>query len=146
MANGHGGKRTPRKPSMVSGPGRLARRTDGGPQQTQARMTGMGYGENKDFMDIQSSAPMAATPSVPTTPVAPSAPQPQMQAPQAIPLFSPTQRPNEPVTAGAPVGEGPGPIQQNTRPSLTSSFEKMLQSNNSPDVSLLYNLASKLGW
>ena len=29
--------------------------------------------------------------------------------PSLMPLDAPTQRPNEPVTAGAPVGPGPGP-------------------------------------
>lgn len=148
MANGHGGKRRPRNPAVVSGPGKMSRRTDGGPQQVQAQMTGMNYGENKDFMDIQSSAPLAATPSV--SGVSPRAarptPQPQPQSTQA-PLFAPTQRPNEPVTAGAPVGEGPGPIpytQQQTN--LTATLRKMLDNSPNQDIQDLYDIASRLGW
>src|SRR5690348_16853868 len=34
---------------------------------------------------------------------------PAAPTPQAIPLTAPTQLPNEPVTAGAPIGAGPGP-------------------------------------
>lgn len=68
-------------------------------------MQGMGYGENADFNDMQSSAPLAATGSTVsnkrTTTVA--------NPPAAIPLFSPTQYPDEPVTAGASFGPGPGP-------------------------------------
>ena len=43
MAEQHGGKRTPRNPAPVSGPGRLSRRTDGGPAQVNAQMTGRRY-------------------------------------------------------------------------------------------------------
>lgn len=146
MANGHGGKRTPRKPAAVSGPGKLSRRTDGGPQQVQAEMTGMGYGENKDFMDIQSSAPLAATPGVPSMPATPTATQqPRQQSMQATQLFAPTQRPNEPVTAGAPVGDGPGPVQQ-PKPSVAMTLEKMVAANPSQEIKDLYTIASYLGW
>ena len=113
MANSHGGARTPSNPAPVSGPGRLARRTDGGPQQTQAQMTGLPYGENQDYMDMQSSAPMAAAPSVPTTRSRNTVPTGQSAA--AIPMFAPTGRPDEPVTAGADVGPGPG-FQPNPTP------------------------------
>lgn len=104
MANGHGGSRTPSNPAPVSAPGALSRRTDGGPQQVNAQMTGMAYGDNADFMDIQSGAPMAATPGV-----RPSRGGAAPAGPGATSLFSPTQRPNEPVTAGAPFGPGAGP-------------------------------------
>ena len=107
MAEQHGGKRTPRNPAPVSGPGKLSRRTDGGPAQVNAQMTGMGYGENKDFMDIQSGAPMAAA-GKPRS--AAKAPKGGMMGSMGggNPLFSQTQRPNEPVTAGANVGPGVG--------------------------------------
>lgn len=100
MANGHGGKRTPRQPAPASPPGALSRRTDGGPQQVNAQMTGMAYGENSDFQDIQRSAPMSA-----------SAPRQsrgsRSKAGSGVaPLFSKTQRPNEPVTQGSDVGPG----------------------------------------
>lgn len=103
-----GGYQQPRNPAPVPMPGRLSRRTDGGPQQTTTEMSGMGYGENADFNDIQSSAPVAATP--PLERVQPAGGRRgarRMQAgPMATPLMSPTQRPNEPVTAGAPFGPG----------------------------------------
>lgn len=146
MANGHGGKRRPRNPAVVSGPGKMSRRTDGGPQQVQAQMTGMNYGENKDFMDIQSSAPLAATPSVSGVSSQAARPTQQPQQPNPVPLFAPTQRPSEPVTAGAPVGMGPGPVQTGNNLSLSESFRKMMMANNSPDVRAMYDLASKLGW
>ena len=65
MPEQHGGYRQPSSPSPVSMPGALSRRTDGGPAQTTVPMTGAAYGENADYNDIQSSAPLAAAPSVP---------------------------------------------------------------------------------
>ena len=114
MAEQHGGKRTPRNPAPVSGPGKLSRRTDGGPAQVNAQMTGMGYGENKDFMDIQSGAKMA---SAPRSKGASSAPKegPMGAMSGGDPLFSETKRPDEPVTAGANFGPGVGqPSQPNS--------------------------------
>lgn len=101
-----GGYQKPRNPAPVSMPGRLSRRTDGGPQQTTTDMTGMGYGENADFNEIQSAAPVAATPPMarPTTRTRRGGQAPM--GPVAVPLMAPTQRPNEPVTAGAPFGPG----------------------------------------
>lgn len=92
----HGGKRTPAHPAAVSGPGALSRRTDGGPADTQAMQSlpNAGYGEAQDFAEISGGAPAAGNP-VPT--------------PQAIPMGAPTQRPDEPVTAGSPMGAGMGP-------------------------------------
>jgi len=95
-----GGYRKPKNPAPVSGPGKLSRRTDGGPGSKQAMKeirTGK-YGESKQLMEQQQGAPMAGNP----------APAPRVQAPAQplTPLFAPTERPNEPVTAG--MGFGPG--------------------------------------
>jgi hypothetical protein len=97
MAGGqHGGYRKPSNPAPVSGPGAMSKRTDGGPTQPVMETGGFEYGGRKDFEDIQGGAPMAAAPSGPALP-------------PPTPLFAPTERPDEPVTAGAPVGPGPGP-------------------------------------
>lgn len=91
-----GGYRKPNNPAPVSGPGALSQRTDGGPADTQAAkyISGLPYGEGQAMMDIQGAATMAGTGM--------SAPAP------IIPLSAPSQRPNEPVTAGVNGGEGPG--------------------------------------
>lgn len=107
MADGRGGYRRPRQPAPVSGPGQLSRRTDGGPQQTTQPMTGMGYGENAEFNAIQGAAPLAAAPQVSNTRARSASPTGQGVA--AVPLFSPTGFPEEPITAGASIGPGPGP-------------------------------------
>ena len=123
MANNHGGPRTPSAPAPVSGPGQLARRTDGGPAQTTTPMTGMAYGENADYNDIQSSAPLAATPSVSNMRARNQRPTGPSVA--ATPLFSPTQRPDEPVTAGAPFGPGDGPMASENPAQMDSDMQTL---------------------
>ena len=92
----------------VSGPGTLARRTDRSPQQKIRQLPDAAYGEAKEFNDLQKQAPLA---NVPQTGMSTgSGPTPAgMPLSQVIPLSAPTQRPNEPVTAGAALGPGPGP-------------------------------------
>lgn len=94
-----GGYRPPSNPAAVSGPGALSRRTDQ-PQPMQ-KLYNPKYGEQSDFQEIQSGAPMSA-PGMPG-----GAPTAGVAAPTG--LSAPSARPGEPVTAGAAVGAGPGP-------------------------------------
>lgn len=146
MPEQHGGMRQPRNPAPVPMPGALSRRTDGGPAQTTTPMTGMAYGENADYNDIQSSAPLAAAPSVPNARTRKSSPTGSGAA--ATPLFAPTGRPEEPVTAGAPFGPGDGPGQPlaRTRTSLASTLELMLPYDENGDITSLYEMAVRRGW
>lgn len=124
MAEGQwGGKRTPRNPAPVSAPGALSRRTDGGPQQSNPRMSGMPYGENQDFEEMQSAAPMSASP---TAKRAGGKAKAAPQGPGATPLFEPTARPDEPVTAGAPFGPGEGPPMNPGATNLAQQDAQML--------------------
>ena len=100
MANGHGGARTPAKPASVSGPGRLSKRTDGGPQI--ANLPDAEYGEQASFQQAQRGAPMGAQGG-------PAAPTPASGPPALTPLHAPSARPDEEVTAGAALGPGVGP-------------------------------------
>lgn len=95
----HGGYRRPRNPAPVSGPGRLSRRTDGGPGQPIRDLPNPDYGEQKTFRQDQRAAPMAASEGINPPPVDLSG---------VTALNAPTQRPGEPVTAGAALGDGPG--------------------------------------
>ena len=104
MADGHGGQRTPRSPSPVSNPGAGSSRTDG---QPGAKMTGMAYGENDDFNEIQTSAKMNQSQSGASAPTSSAV---RAGEAKAAPLFSPTQRPTEAVTDGSRVGPGAGPM------------------------------------
>ena len=99
-----GGYRKPNNPAPVSGPGKLSRRTDGGPGSKQAMKeirTGK-YGESKQLMEQQQGAPMAGSPAPTPAVEAPA----QRRGPKVTPLFAPTERPSEPVTSGLPFGEG----------------------------------------
>jgi hypothetical protein len=115
MAEGQGGYRRPSNPAPVSGPGAMSQRTDTG--QGARYMAGGEYGEGQEMMDLQTSAPMSSGPSS-------RQPRPSRgrggapQGPPVTPLFAPTERPDEPVTAGAPFGPGPGPDEmvQNAQP------------------------------
>jgi hypothetical protein len=100
MADGRGGYQRPSNPAPVSGPGALSRRTDG---QAAQQVTGMPYGENADFYDLQTQATMARAQSV-AGGVNASAPAP---AP-VVGLGDPTQYPDEPITTGIDSGEGAG--------------------------------------
>ena len=105
MAENHGGYRKPSNPAPVSGPGQLSRRTDGGPTQGAKYVSGLPYGEGQEFYDLQTSAKMSASPTA-QTPTFP-ANGASGGSPSLVPLSAPTQRPDEPVTAGADAGPGP---------------------------------------
>jgi hypothetical protein len=105
MAENRGGYRKPNNPASVSGPGKFSKRTDGGPMDTQPQryMQGQAYGESKELNELQASAPLAGAPSrnIPSAPGAGRTP-----APMPTPFGAATERPEEPITAGAPFGEG----------------------------------------
>jgi len=129
MANGQGGPRTPANPAPVSGPGSLSKRTDG--RQPARWISGDQYGEGKENMDLQTSASMNEAVSTPMAPSLPSGPAgPAVDSGRsAIPLFAPTERPDEPVTAGASVGPGytPVPSQNADRLATILPYLPMLQ-------------------
>lgn len=109
-----GGYQKPAHPAPVSGPGQLSQRTDGGPAQAIQRLPDAKYGENRDFVAQQQGAPLAKTPELPPAPqqapAAPAQPPPdQAPLPPVTGFAAPSDRPNEPVTAGSPLGPGPGP-------------------------------------
>lgn len=92
MANGHGGYRKPTSPAAASGPGALSRRTDG--RQPTMDLPDAKYGENAAYRAAQSAAPMSSS-------------GPDLSS--VVPFGAPSQRPDEPVTAGLPGGPGAGP-------------------------------------
>ena len=111
-------------------------------------MTGMAYGENSDFEEMQAAAPMSASPSAKS----PSARSRQASASASqtrVPMFSQTQRPDEPVTAGAPFGPGAGPS-LGTRPqvpsrSVSASLMKAAQFDNDPTISRVAEILARRG-
>lgn len=113
-----GGYQRPSKPAPVSGPGRLSRRTDGGPGQAARYMADGDYGEGQEMMSLQRSAPMSQAPNTPR-PMAAS--QRPMRKP--TPLDAMTERPDEPLTMGSPMGRGAGPEVLSRDPSMTDRSE-----------------------
>lgn len=104
--------RTNSENKAVSGPGSLSERTD---------MEPMGSGD----------VPQSQIPSVPVRQSQPVAPPQQLTN-----LFAPTERPDEPITAGASFGPGYTPPQEVTgRYKLISKYMPMLNEQASnPDA------------
>jgi hypothetical protein len=148
MAGPNGGYREPNNPAPVSGPGQLSQRTDGGPQQVQADMSGMPYGENAEFNTMQSMAPMSASPSARSPRASARSAKSAGGGMSATPLFAPTQRPDEPVTAGAPFGPGDGPSapQMTGRINYSSLYSRMAMENPNDDTLAMLALAQRLGY
>lgn len=94
-----GGRRTPAKPAAVSGPGALARRTDGGAGQPVRSFPAEFQGQRQGLADLQGAAPLASG-NAPATP--PSGAGGGSPLPFADGIAGPTQRPNEGITAGLP--------------------------------------------
>lgn len=109
---GKGGYQKPNKPATFSGVGKFAQRTDGGPgdtRQAQRKIPSAGYGEGTQTAEIQAGAPLAATGGSAGMPLQAAQAQTQAAARKLVPLDAPTERPDEPITAGMPFGPGPGP-------------------------------------
>lgn len=114
--------------------------------------SGQPYGQRTQQENAQRAVPMGSTPAV-TQPMVPLQRTLNQAAPKAgsLPFLDPTNRPNEPVTAGLPFGAGPGPEvmnQVNVLPlhPVAHAFDELAQSPNaSPSVSNLAETARLLG-
>jgi hypothetical protein len=85
----------------VSGPGKFSKRTDG------LSFESTEYGSGVENAANKAGAPLAKTPDVRGARA--SEVRAAAQGAPVTPLYAPTQRPDEPVTAGIPMGAGPGP-------------------------------------
>lgn len=100
-----GGYQKPSRPAPVSGPGRLSRRTDGGPGQPTRELHDAAYGEQATFRADQQAAPMATAPGA----LKPGqSAGPAVDLSRVVPFGAASQRPGEPITSGADAGPGPG--------------------------------------
>ena len=133
---GRGGYRAPSNPAAVSGPGALSQRTDGGPTQAARYIPGLPYGQGQETYSNQVAAPMAGNSMVP----------------MAMPteLMAPTQRPDEPITAGIDIGEGPGSeimnLPLNREPDILTIMQRLAQADPSGDSELIYNTLLQRGF
>ena len=125
----------------ASGPGKFSKRTD-------MALPSAGYGEGVETAAIQAGAPMAKTASV-----SPMSRSEQGIAPSQLervtPLFAPSQRPDEPVTAGIAMGAGPGPEVLGMRPAmqekLSDALAQMLPFDQTGEIEILYQRALARG-
>jgi hypothetical protein len=82
----------------VSGPGKYSARTD------NLDMGSIAYGEGVETAAIKSGAPLAKTGEIRGMPAS----EVRAAAKPVTGLYDPTQRPDEPITAGIDMGEGQG--------------------------------------
>ena len=108
----------------VSGTGGAG--TDGQPVRY---MSGGEYGEGKENLELQTSAMMNKSGSNPISMPMGAIRSALSQNQDVIALDAPTNRPNEPVSAGAAMGDGPG------AGALSSSL--MLNAQNDQDIAKL---------
>lgn len=120
----------------VSGVGKGARRTDldrAAKIQREAKIqnaSGGQYGQRAELTQLAQGAPMAQA--------VPAMPMPQGPQIPTVGIFEPTRRPDEPITAGIDMGEGPGSEVLMTpvdAPDQLSAFARaMYMANPSPQL------------
>jgi hypothetical protein len=131
----------------VSGPGKFSSRTDLPPSNS--------YGDGVQTAEIAGGAPLASTPDVrgaTNTELRAAGRQGQsamgMQQTPLTPLFAPTQRPDEPVTAGIDIGPGAGSnalMMRKSSEKLSDILVKMLPYDTDGSISILYQNALARG-
>lgn len=126
----------------AAGPGPFSTRTDNLTFKSDA------YGQGVENAAIKAGAPLAKTPDVNPTSRSDMGMAPSQQP--VTPLFAPSQRPDEPITAGIAMGPGAGPealgINQ-IRPAQKQSalLEKMLPFDTTGEIAILYQQALAQG-
>jgi len=123
----------------TSGPGKFSKRTD-------MDLGSISYGEGQETAMLNTAAPKAKTrgiaddiggrPANPLTPV--------------TPLFAPTERRDEPITAGIDMGEGPGSSalmmqSQFAQRKLSDILAEMIPYDTTGEVQYLYQNALSRG-
>ena len=125
----------------VSGPGKFAKRTDLQFQPTE-------YGQGVEYDAAKAGAPLAKTPDV--RGATPTAVREAAATPQEAltPLFAPSARPNEPITAGIDMGAGPGSEvlgMTKATEKLSDILVKMLPYDTDGSIAILYQNALARG-
>lgn len=124
----------------VSGPGPYAVRTD------KLDMGSTSYGEGKETAAIKSGAMLATTPDVRPAPA--SAVREAAMTEEVVPLFAPSQRPDEPITAGIAMGGGVGPeglMMAKQTVKTSDTLAKMLPFDTTGEIGILYQQALARG-
>jgi hypothetical protein len=124
----------------ASGPGKYAVRSD------KLNMGSTSYGEGVDTQAIKSGAPLSTTPDVKGQ--APSKFREDIAQAPVTELFAPTERPNEPITAGIDRGPGVGSsamMMAKSSEKLSDILVKMLPYDTDGSIAILYQDALARG-
>jgi hypothetical protein len=121
-----------------SGPGRFSTRTDLPPSKE--------YGERKQMEEIIGGAETATTRGI----ADPKIGRPRTALAEVTPLLAPSQRPDEPITAGIDLGAGPGPEALMSRSMyaeepLSQVLAQMLPYDTNGEIAALYEQAVSRG-
>jgi hypothetical protein len=125
----------------VAGPGPFSKRTDGIQFQSDTYGAGVENAANK------AGAAMAKTPDVNPISLSEQGMAPS-QVERVTPLFAPSQRPDEPITAGIPMGAGPGPEvlgAARTVIKTSDTLAKLLPFDDTGEIAILYQEALARG-
>lgn len=95
------------------------------------------YGQRQQLEQAQQAVPLPNNTNTPAAPQAPPQGGPMPALPGAQPFTRPTERPNEPVTAGLPVGAGPGPEALSTSAPDTIGAQLVAMYRQNPNNDLL---------
>jgi len=122
----------------AAGPGKFSKRTDGMSFQSTE------YGSGVENTANKAGAPLAKTPDVRAT----SRSEMGMAPSQITPLYAPSERADEPITAGIAMGPGPGPeIMGATqiRVKTSDTLAKLLPFDDTGEIAILYQEALARG-
>ena len=122
----------------AAGPGKFSKRTDGMSFQSTE------YGSGVENTANKAGAPLATTPDVRPT----SRSEMGMAPSQITPLYAPSERGDEPITAGIAMGPGPGPeIMGATqiRVKTSDTLAKLLPFDDTGEIAILYQEALARG-
>jgi len=123
-----------------AGPGKFSTRTD------NLQMGSTAYGEGVETQAIKSGAPLSKTEDVRPA-RAGDVREAAAQGP-VTELFAPTERPNEPITAGIDMGAGPGSsslMMQAATEKLSDVLAKMIPYDQTGEIAILYQRAASRG-
>ena len=124
----------------AAGPGKFSKRTD-------MTLPSASYGEGVETAAIKAGAPLAKTAGVNPTSLSEQGMAPSQLA-RVTPLYAPTERADEPITAGIALGEGPGPeiLGMNTvRERQSDILAKLLPFDDTGEIAILYQEALARG-
>lgn len=100
--------------------------------------TGLPYGEAQQLQQAQQAQPVPQAPTQAPPPISPGdamSAAKNYQMPNLGDLHGPTQRPNEPLMAGAAMGAGPGAQPQDD--GIGTMLSRMASMSNSPALAQL---------